>query len=375
MSQTSSRKPSVDVKDKEKPDKGSSCAGCQNAVKDSDKAVNCETCENWYHIQCQNISLDMYKIMIKEESKILHWFCSKCESDTLSVGKVIYSMKTKQDKFEVELASLKIEVSKQDTFVNKELKAMKQRFADLDAQKQFSDIKFDIGKIQASISEMKEDMAKEKLTENDVSALMEKKINEYDGQVTEKLKQEKPAWSEVVSKTVDTKFQQVSGDLSKVQQVLEDTKQKAEEEKEKELRANNVIIYRVPESDDREDRGKEDKKFCVSLVKETLEIDVTEEDFVKVFRLGKRGDSCRPLLIQFRERGTKNRVMETLFKLKTAEEKFKNISVTHDMTPLERIACKNLVAEAKSKQLTEQGEFKWRVRGLPGMLKLIRVHK
>jgi len=37
-------------------------------------------------------------------------------------------------------------------------------------------------------------------------------------------------------------------------------------------------------------------------MKDILEIEATEDDFVKVFRLGKRGDMCRPLLIQFRER-------------------------------------------------------------------------
>ena len=374
MSQISTRKASVDIKDK--VDKGSSysCAECQNVVKDSDKGVNCETCGSWYHIQCQSISIDVYKIMTKEESKIMHWFCSKCESDTLSVGKVVHAMKTKQDKLEADLVAMRKEMTKQEAQVQQELTAMKKLFSDLNAEKRFTDIKSEIDKMHESISGLK-DICKDKITETDLTVLMEKKINDYDGQVSERLKQEKPAWSEVVSRHVDTKLEEVTGDLTRVKQVLEDTKQKAEEEKEKELRANNVIIYRVPESENREDKGKEDKKFCVHLVKEILDIDVTEEDFVKVFRLGKRGDSCRPLLIQFRERGTKNRVMETLFKLKTAEEKFKNISVTHDMTQLERIACKNLVAEAKSKQLTEQGEYKWRVRGLPGMLKLIRVHK
>jgi len=40
-----------------------------------------------------------------------------------------------------------------------------------------------------------------------------------------------------------------------------------------------------------------------------------------------------------RERGMKNRVMESLSKLKSAEEKFKNISVTHDIYDQTREAC------------------------------------
>jgi len=96
-----------------------------------------------------------------------------------------------------------------------------------------------------------------------------------------------------------------------------------------------------------------------------------------LFRLGKRGDSQagKPLLVQFREKTVKNRVMDSLFKLKGADDKFKNISVTHDLTPSERLECKNLVEEAKKKQQEEQGEFYWRVRGLPGQLKLVKFRR
>ena len=67
--------------------------------------------------------------------------------------------------------------------------------------------------------------------------------------------------------------------------------------------------------------------------------------------------------------------MECLYKLKDADNKFKNISVTHDLTESERNECKLLVAEAKQKQSEESGEFIWRVRGLPGQLKLIKFKK
>ena len=66
--------------------------------------------------------------------------------------------------------------------------------------------------------------------------------------------------------------------------------------------------------------------------------------------------------------------MESLFKLRTAEDKFRNISI-HDLTQKERAECKTLIEEAKKKQAEEQGEFIWRVRGLPGQLKLTKLKK
>ena len=75
------------------------------------------------------------------------------------------------------------------------------------------------------------------------------------------------------------------------------------------------------------------------------------------FRLGKREQTDRPLLIQFREKSLKNRVMESLYKLKMAEDKFKCLSITHYLTQAEQAECKVLVEHVKKKQQEEQGEF------------------
>jgi len=89
-----------------------------------------------------------------------------------------------------------------------------------------------------------------------------------------------------------------------------------------------------------------------------------------MFRLGSRGEHVRPLLIEFKSRQEKNRVMESAGRLWRAPEKFKGISVTHDMTVAEREQCKEAVAEAKAKTAAEtSGEWKFVVRGPPGEMK------
>jgi len=55
-----------------------------------------------------------------------------------------------------------------------------------------------------------------------------------------------------------------------------------------------------------------------------------------------------------------------LFKLRDAPDKFKNVSITHDLTKKERSECKLLIDEAKKKQSEETGEFLWQVRRPPG---------
>ena len=88
---------------------------------------------------------------------------------------------------------------------------------------------------------------------------------------------------------------------------------------------------------------KQDTETCLDLICNTLEVDCHPEEIKQVTRLGQRNrettdrsTTSRPVLIEFRSYTTKNQVMESLYKLKNAIEHFRQISVTHDMTKIER---------------------------------------
>jgi hypothetical protein len=295
--------------------------------------------------------MDQYKFLTKDENKTMHWFCKDCEEATLNTGKIIFALKDKQEFLEAEIKNLRKDLYGELKEVQKEMVYVKTVLADFDVR------------------------LNEKVTLKEVSDLIEQKLADNESSVLEKTKKEmQPSFAEIVSSQVASKFEKVSTDMSKVQQVLDETKKRADEEKDRESRSNNVIIYRVPEVDGSE-RVKGDKTFCIQLANEALELDMAEDDIKSAIRLGKKGDVHRPLLVQFREKSSKNRLMESLFKLKDSDEKFKNISITHDMTKQERSDCKALVEQAKQKQSEEKGEYLYRVRGLPGAMKVIRMHK
>ena len=65
--------------------------------------------------------------------------------------------------------------------------------------------------------------------------------------------------------------------------------------------------------------------------------------------------------------------MESLYKLKNADDHFRQLSTTHDMTKNERIEIQKKVEEAKLKEREEMGEFIWKVRGTPGSLRIVRL--
>ena len=80
---------------------------------------------------------------------------------------------------------------------------------------------------------------------------------------------------------------------------------KMDEEKDIESRQNNIIIYRIPEtqSDNLDTRNESDRKFVQDLLKSVFEIEAEDKDIEKQFRLGRfdnSADTARPLLVKFK---------------------------------------------------------------------------
>jgi len=166
-----------------------------------------------------------------------------------------------------------------------------------------------------------------------------------------------------------------------VQQNLCRARAEAEEHRDRENRRNNVILYNITESKEAkaDDRNKQDATFCMQLFN-SMQGGVSEEDMTQVFRLGKRPDpdnpsiAPRPITVHFASYGIKNLVMESLYKLKNVDKKFKGINIAHDMTVNERLECRNLVAEAKQKEAEDSsGEYLYRVRGTPWKMRIVQI--
>ena len=128
-------------------------------------------------------------------------------------------------------------------------------------------------------------------------------------------------------------------------------------------------------TENKEQCYKQEMEFCLQLFNTVLEVEVGPGDIKKTMRFGSRNSGTkRPLLVQLRTRAIKNAVMESLWKLKGAEEKYRCLSICHDMTKSERDELKRLVAQAKHKEEEEgKGEWIFRVRGPPEKLVIVRL--
>jgi len=136
--------------------------------------------------------------------------------------------------------------------------------------------------------------------------------------------------------------------------MIEETRIKAQEIRDKEDRRNNVIPYKVPESQPGSYQAviKHNSEFFLNMCDKVFGLDIAREDVKRVYRIGRRGPGARLLLIQLLSGMLKNNIMEMTFKLRKAD-KFKHVITTHDMTKMEREQCKSLVTEAKEREAYE----------------------
>jgi hypothetical protein len=370
------------------------CGECKKVVANTEKGVQCEMCEIWFHCKCEGVLDDTYKIMKQEK---VHFYCGRCDKTVGQLLKTVMDLKARQDRLEEKLKKSQDEVKGtiQD-FVSTLTEEAKTKHEEIEKlARSVEDFKKELVKanqyqkkimeetksLRDGLESVQKNLEQTK-KDTEIKILQELDINKQVEQLTQAFIQDEK-WSEIVKKQVDTKFDDVSKDLNSIQKLVVDTKYQAEEEKDKEKRSRNIIIYKLEESNSSnyDVRIKHDRDIVCNIMKELIANDFEENEIVKVFRMGKliarrTGEECtpRPLLVQFESKMTKNYLMNHLYGLRKST--FKGISISHDMTLDEREQCKKMVQEAKSKESSDSsGEWIYRVRGLPGQMKVVRWRK
>ena len=183
--------------------------------------------------------------------------------------------------------------------------------------------------------------------------------------------------------TSDQTQQQTKQQTSK-QGILQTVVQKAvttskHDALKREERLNNIIIYRVPESQEKNsDTRKAKEKELVDKLLQKIEVAASPE---KIVQLGKYREpkewealGSRPLKVTLADHQTQQEVMQNLSKLKDASQGLKSLSVCYDMSESEREILKEHLRRAKEKT---ESSSNWRfvVRGPPWNPEEIRLKK
>ena len=335
------------------------CPDCSSPVNDDDEALLCDACSDWYHIACQGIEDSTYEFLQNTEDRgataQFHWYCKKCNGERKGVGCILSEIKRLQ-------ASL-----------SKQIEGLAELF---DRREHRDAERFNV--IEERLANLENKGAQE--NQDDLDAKMEEIINRKLADIQRGDQGQGARLNTDIVSAADMEAKATLKDL-----------------KDEEARKTNLILFRVPESDRQDHKGRvqEDIAFFATLCKTHLNIDnFSEDNIIKITRLGKKlekrdeqsngavgGDEHvvtqkRPLLIKLDSIVTKMKILRNSSKLKDAPAEYRNVSVDHDLTPNQKKQQKELLAKAKDMESQDTtGNFKYRVRGSPGEMWIKKIQK
>jgi len=152
--------------------------------------------------KCVNIGDEEHKVL--QELDTCHWFCAPCNSKVSQVFPSIVKLSDRMKKFGNQ-------ISKTD----REMQAVSERTAK---------VKEDLQKLSGELNNVRLELDNMKKLESPES------------------------WAEMAGKHVDAKLDSVALNVQNVKKALQEAREAALEEQDKESRRNNIIIYRSQES-------------------------------------------------------------------------------------------------------------------------------
>lgn len=406
------------------------CGTCEAKVQE--KGLWCEICEYWFHVDCEGVPEDTYKVLQKNEDGV-HWYCKGCGKGAVRVFAAVARMSKRQDKLDEAISSLNAKVGealgkaetlkgemtsisnkqeKLEESISKKQEKLEESFVNVSAKMEevlgkSDSLRGEIAKLALDIENHKKNFGQALNNIEQKQAFLKGRIEKNELQIVNREEIESltkscisdGTWADVVKRQVDGRMENVEAELSGVQKVLDERKKELDNEKEREERKYGVVLYNVPEVEDAKNFNEQvdaDFKFTCEIMSYIIDEKFENSEIKKMLRLGKRqyrqqedetelgseSESnpvqvpCRPLLVVFTDCATKNYIMNNLFRLRRAEERFKKVIINHDMTAMDRAEIKELVNEAKLRAENDKsGEYIYRVRGQPGHLRIVKFKK
>ena len=233
------------------------------------------------------------------------------------------------------------------------------------------------------------DKMQENMSANSPVTAIENKMKELEERIDQKLADQSTKIADQSTKILKDVPEQVHqkvaktwADHSKIDQqptnfksiVQEALETKEKEDKKKEEREYNLIIYRIPESDAEE--GNDRKKHDEDFIKEVSKITKSESvEIASINRIGeKKAEGNRPVRVVLKNKTGKSKILENAKLLANAESKYKAISISADYSKEQRALIKAKVEEAK-KLSEEDLEYVHKVRGPPWDLRIKKFPK
>ena len=294
------------------------CIKCMKVVKEG---IQCFQCECQYHLKCANVTDELFEAVHPIRNFL--WVCDGClkmthniKSLTKSIDGYRSDVNTGFDKVNEKTNSIKLE---------------------------FEELKKSIDLNSSKIDEMS-------ITKGDMNVIFDNVKGELNS-----------TWADIVNREIGKNIDVVGKEVKLVQKTLNDATEAKDREK-------NLMIFQLKESTD-------DKESVFKLLRFLSGDTLKDSDVLKFFRLGKKVEGLtRPVLVKFENNIVKELILRSSHKLKTNSE-LNMVRVSHDLTVEQRSQLKELVGEAKTKEVECKDGFLFRVRGAVGKWRIVKFRK
>ena len=298
----------------ESSEKQTNCGTCAKVCRASEKVLLCQSCDRFFHSQCQNIDDQKYEVLRKDaesENPSTFWFCNS--SCSLFARKFITSV----TEIRMSLEHLKSEVKK---------------------------VSDDVTKVDERVLDIERGLL----------------TDEHEGQVRRIVREEIESDS----------FDRVS-DQERAEQMVDGKVEDAvsaavREIHDRQNRKKGFVVHGIPMSTapDLKSRIEHDNRCFDKLCSKGLNL---KKKVVpkKIIRLGKKEDEKRPMKVILSSSESVIEIMKATKNL-AGKDFFKNVQISSDRTPLERRERRKLMElrEQLQVQADEEGSgVKWIMKG------------
>ena len=97
------------------PKQKNTCFECEGNVNNSDKALMCNICEQWYHAKCQRVTNAEYEFLSDKPNESIQWYCKSCRGASLKLFKIVTVMHKRQEELEKQVTDIRQDINKCNT--------------------------------------------------------------------------------------------------------------------------------------------------------------------------------------------------------------------------------------------------------------------
>ena len=278
------------------------CDKCDRDLSTNSKlAIHCDAGDHWFCYSCIGMSDKLFKaISAEKETPMLFVSCKDCRASSFPMAAL-----------------------KKSTAI------------------EFNDINSKIKDLSAKFDSFNKDI--------------EGKVDESLKMIKEQAKVTKVNYADMVKKSIESR--------EEISSVKEAVKVSVRDLTEYEERDKSIVIFKLNESkkDSAVKRNQEDREFVEALIDQG--INISPQEIQTSFRLGLYKDNVtRPVKVIFANKSSQVKVVEHLYRLREAEQRFKDVNISIDRTRAQRDQLKVLIDQA-DQQTRASNDKKYVVRG------------